>query len=77
MGGRMSDGCNTVTGWKVGPHDGEPGDEIECGAPIWLVSDAGGGYCRTHAEETASEGLDTFTKADAERYVAQKAAETT
>lgn len=72
----MSDGCNTVTGWKCDP-DGEQGDEIECGAPIWLVSDAGGGYCRTHAEETASEGLDTFTKADAERYVAQKAAETT
>ena len=73
----MSDGCNTVTGWKVGPHDGEPGNEIECGAPIWLASDAGGGYCRTHAEETAADGLDTFTKADAERYVAQKAAETT
>ena len=71
----MSAGCDMVTDWKVGPHDGEPGDEIECGAPIWLVSEVGGGYCREHADETAAEGLDNFTKADAERYEAQIAAE--
>lgn len=53
-----------------------PGDDPKsCGAPIWLPSETGGGYCREHAEEAAAEGLDMFTKNDAAAYLAKKAAE--
>lgn len=62
-------GCDMVTGWKANEH-GEPGDEIVCGAPIFLPSESGGGFCRAHADETAADGLDNFTKADAVTYQA-------
>lgn len=56
--------------------NGEPGDEILCGKPLWLPSECGGGYCREHAEETAADGLDNFTRAEADLYLAKKAEET-
>ncbi len=63
-----------VVNYKCDEH-GEMGDEIECGEPIWLPSDGGGGYCRKHADETATEGMDMFTKNDAATYLRMKAAE--
>ena len=67
-----TNGCGMVVSYRC-DKNGEAGDEILCGEPIWLPSDSGGGYCREHAEEAAAEGLDMFTKADAETYLKLKA----
>lgn len=61
-------GCFMVIDWHCTP-DGDMGDEIECGAPVWLASDESG-YCRKHADEQAANGLDSFTAEDAAKYTA-------
>ena len=54
--------CDMVVGWLAGPRDGEPGDEIECGAPL-----AFGHQCFKHAEETYRMG-DSFPADEQRRY---------